>query len=178
MQTTAIIYSSLPQTLPQSRKKAKKVYQKLHLSTASHLRTSLVELFELAKADYQSGKFQQAEESLRSLLKTVASKSAEEDHSVNVTTIKKNIRPKSARPTRTSSYPTALAFSEVDSDGEGNDVVDYEVENIVDKEEANEVASKSTIIKNTKLKTNRPTTAKPKVKSHNASPSGNSNGNF
>ena len=113
MQTTAIIYSDLL-SADRSKKKQKK-------TEPFPQRSSLTGNAEKAKAEYQSGKLIETEDKLRYLLKNVAEKCVTivvPEENTNREAPKRQIRPKSARPTRTSTFPVSSGFSEVDSDNE------------------------------------------------------------
>ena len=181
MQTTAIIYSESPSsTYAQVKKRSvsTKKNQVVHQKPVviSSQRNSLTHLFEQAKAEYQSGKLKQAEEKLRSLLKSVAEKTVtviapndEKRKNSNSSTTsthqqpqKRKLRPKSARPTRTSTFPVSSAFSEVDSDNEGDNAQsDYEVDGLVDDEAQKEVLAKSTVLKLPHHPKGKPVSTKP-----------------
>ncbi|KAJ2993917.1 hypothetical protein HDV02_001995 [Globomyces sp. JEL0801] len=183
MQKTAIIYSNSANTeLASSNKQKKEAANKRAAMRTRKLATkkpetapvimtgavhnsSLTELFEKAKSEYQTGKLKSAEDNLRSLLKSVAAKNGTDKKIAT----KSRARPKSARPTRNSTFPTTNGFSECDSDQEVTQPGDFELDDIVGPADALEIEQKSTVMTEPTEK-NKPLSKKNSFKDKNKRP--------
>jgi hypothetical protein len=149
LQTTAMIYTTPsrgPITPPEREHKKKRNSSPERAKTAQESQEKgpekpkrvvdeVTALFNRAKADYESGRLSHVQEELKAILKIV---------SRPVSTSSK--RPKSARPTRNSTFPVSSAFSECDSEVERPNE-EFEIDKTINENDTKEVKSKSTIRK-------------------------------